>query len=188
LGAYSYLTAHFDATYLTVGNYTSIAQGFVVGLGHPTDLLTASPVCFRKWITRCEFPGKTEYTYLPTVIGSDVWIGANVVVKAGVTIGDGCFVGAGSIVTKDIPPFSVAAGNPCRVIRPRFNEQTVARILRTRWFDYDWKDTYIDWSNPDLSLDCIENALANGFRTQFNTFEYSVSEEKNEIHFKRIND
>jgi len=68
----------------------------------------------------CEFPGKTSYEYLATKIGSDVWIGANVIIKAGVTIGDGCFIGAGSVVTKDIPPFSVAAGNPCRVIRPRF--------------------------------------------------------------------
>lgn len=53
----------------------------------------------------------------PVVIGNDCWFGANVVVCPGVTIGDGCVIGAGSVVTRDIPPHSFAAGNPCRVIR-----------------------------------------------------------------------
>lgn len=53
----------------------------------------------------------------PVHIGSDVWLGANVVVCPGVTIGDGCVIGAGAVVTRDIPPRSFAAGNPCRVIR-----------------------------------------------------------------------
>lgn len=53
----------------------------------------------------------------PVVIGDDCWFGANVVVCPGVTVGDGCVIGAGSVVTRDIPPRSFAAGNPCRVIR-----------------------------------------------------------------------
>lgn len=53
----------------------------------------------------------------PVHIGSDVWLGANVVVCPGVTIGDGCVIGAGAVVTRDIPPRTFAAGNPCRVIR-----------------------------------------------------------------------
>lgn len=53
----------------------------------------------------------------PVVIGNNVWLGANVVVTGGVTIGDGCVIGAGSVVTRDIPPNSLAAGVPCRVIR-----------------------------------------------------------------------
>lgn len=54
----------------------------------------------------------------PVRIGNDCWFGANVIVCPGVTIGDGCVIGAGSVVTRDVPPFSFAAGNPCRVIRP----------------------------------------------------------------------
>ena len=53
----------------------------------------------------------------PVVIGKDCWFGANVVVCPGVTVGDNCVIGAGSVVTRDIPPNSFAAGNPCRVIR-----------------------------------------------------------------------
>lgn len=53
----------------------------------------------------------------PVSVGNDCWLGANVVVCPGVTIGDGCVIGAGSVVTRDVPPMSFAAGNPCRVIR-----------------------------------------------------------------------
>ncbi len=60
----------------------------------------------------------TGYEYgIPIHIGSNVWIGGNSVVNPGVTIGEGSVIGSGSVVTKDIPPFVVAAGNPCRVIR-----------------------------------------------------------------------
>lgn len=62
----------------------------------------------------------------PVIIGNDCWIGANVVILPGVTIGDGCTVGAGSIVTKSIPPYTVAFGNPCR---PRRQLQTVEEEL-----------------------------------------------------------
>ncbi len=61
----------------------------------------------------------------PVVVGSDCWFGANVVVCPGVTIGDGCVIGAGSVVTRDIPAHSFAAGNPCRVIRPITQEDSM---------------------------------------------------------------
>ena len=178
LGGYSYLVPSFEATFLSIGNYTSIARGLIVGLGHPTDLLTASPVAWRPWMEGCEFPGKTSYEYLATKIGSDVWIGANVIIKAGVTIGDGCFIGAGSVVTKDIPAFSVAAGNPCRVIRPRFAEDVMARIERLRWFDFDWRDQQIDWREPVASLDSMEAALEQGFSRRFEFFRYEADGER----------
>ncbi len=62
----------------------------------------------------------------PVHIGSDVWLGANVVVCPGVTIGDGCVIGAGAVVTRDIPPRTFAAGNPCRVIREITEQDSMA--------------------------------------------------------------
>ena len=62
----------------------------------------------------------------PVVVGNDVWLGANVVICPGVTIGDGCVIGAGSVVTRDIPPRSFAAGNHCRVIRAITEEDSMA--------------------------------------------------------------
>ncbi len=73
---------------------------------------------------RTDVPFRTQGDrYAPVTIGRDVWIGAGVVVVAGVQIGDGSVIGAGSVVTKDIAPYSVAVGNPARVIRSRLDER-----------------------------------------------------------------
>jgi serine acetyltransferase len=72
-----------------------------------------------------------------TTIGNDVWIGDCALVKAGVTIGDGAVIGMGSVVTKDIPPYEIWAGNPARRIKVRFDPDTVARMLATKWWDLD---------------------------------------------------
>ncbi|MGN1015546.1 MAG: sugar O-acetyltransferase [Faecousia sp.] len=77
----------------------------------------------------------SRYEYgIAVTIGNDVWLGGNTVVCPGVTIGDGCVIGAGSVVTKDIPPYSIAAGNPCRVIRTITDEDR-KYYFRDRAFD-----------------------------------------------------
>ena len=70
------------------------------------------------------------------VIGNDVWIGANACVLPGVTVGDGAVIGAGSVVTRDVPPYAVAAGCPAKVIKYRFDERTISRLIRIRWWDW----------------------------------------------------
>ena len=176
LGGHSYISAHAEVGYTDIGNYTSIASGFIIGLGHPTHLLTASPVAWRPFMPNSPFDGKTHYSYEHTKIGSDVWIGANVIVKAGVTIGNGCVVGAGSVVTRDIPAFTVAAGNPCRPIRPRFTTDIRERVERTRWYEYDWRDETVDWSSTGSALDSIEAALSQCFGRTFRRIRYEADE------------
>ena len=81
------------------------------------------------------------------VIGNDVWVGKHVMFLAGIVVGDGAVVGAGSVVTKNVPPYAVVAGNPARSIRYRFDEASIAQLLRSKWWD--------------LPLDSLkENALA----------------------------
>lgn len=75
------------------------------------------------------------------VIGSDVWVGAHVVVVGGVDIGHGAVIGAGSIVTKDIPPYAIAVGNPAAIVRYRFSEPTIQWLLRLKW--WEWSDSKI---------------------------------------------
>ena len=70
-----------------------------------------------------------------TVIGNDVWIGQNVTVLPGVHVGDGAIIGLNSTVTHDIPPYTVAAGNPARVIRRRFDEELTGLLLRLKWWN-----------------------------------------------------
>ena len=70
-----------------------------------------------------------------TVIGNDVWIGQNVTVLPGVHVGDGAIIGLNSTVTHDIPPYTVAAGNPAGVIRGRFDEELTGLLLTLKWWD-----------------------------------------------------
>ena len=66
-----------------------------------------------------------------------MWIGQNVTILPGVHIGDGAIIGANSVVAGDIPAYTVAAGNPCRVIRPRFDQELTDYLLELRWWDWD---------------------------------------------------
>jgi len=70
-----------------------------------------------------------------TIIQSDVWIGQGVIIKAGLKIGVGSIIGAGSVVTKDIPPYSIAVGNPCKVIKFRFSEDIIKELISTNWWE-----------------------------------------------------
>ena len=72
-----------------------------------------------------------------TVVGNDVWMGQNVTVLSGVHIGDGTIIGANSVVAGDIPPYTVAAGNLCRGIRPRFDQELTDYLLELRWWDWN---------------------------------------------------
>ena len=71
-----------------------------------------------------------------TVVGNDVWLGYGALVMPGVTIGDGAVVAAGSLVSADVPPYAIVAGNPARVVRSRFGEDDVAALLRAAWWDW----------------------------------------------------
>ena len=71
-----------------------------------------------------------------TVVGHDVWLGYSALVLPGVRIGHGAVVAAASVVARDVPPYAIVAGNPARVIRSRFSEEDVARLLRAAWWDW----------------------------------------------------
>lgn len=71
------------------------------------------------------------------MVGNDVWIGQNVTVMPGVHIGDGAIIGANSLVSKDVPPYCIVGGNPCRKIRPRFDKELTEYLLNLKWWDWD---------------------------------------------------
>lgn len=161
VGAYSYVVGSADLQFCTMGNYTSIASKCTLLLGHPMDRITTSPVSYAGLFA--PFSGHTQVRGYPrTYIGSDVWIGACVCIKAGVRIGHGAVVGAGAIVTKDIPNFAIAAGNPARVLRYRFVTDIQERILSCRWFDYDWQAIPLPWHNGEETLREMEAVIAHG--------------------------
>jgi len=109
----------------------------------------------------------TELDYLKTprykgdiVIGNDVWIGYGVTILSGVTIGDGAIVAANSCVVKDVPPYSIVGGVPAKVIKYRFDDETIGKLLKIRWWDWDEqkiRDSVKDMPNPKLFVEknCI---------------------------------
>ncbi|WP_140538245.1 DapH/DapD/GlmU-related protein [Mesorhizobium sp. B1-1-8] len=70
-------------------------------------------------------------------VGNDVWIGHGAIMLPGVAIGDGAVVGAGAVVTKDVPPYAIVVGSPAKVIRYRFSEDVVAKLLAIQWWQWD---------------------------------------------------
>lgn len=129
-----------DDTILRIGSYTSIAEGVRILLGgeHRTD-----------WITTYPFPAMIRglediKDYAPSkgdvVIGSDCWICADAMILSGVTIGHGAIVAAGAIVTRDVAPFSVVGGNPCKFIRWRFEEDVREELLQAAWWDWPMEE------------------------------------------------
>lgn len=92
------------------------------------------------------------------VVGHDVWIGFGALIRSGVTIGNGAVIGMGSVVVKDIPPYAVAAGNPARVLRYRFEPEVIKRLNAIDW--WDWSITNIRKYAQLLNSTTDEKSLA----------------------------
>ena len=148
IGKYSYIGNNSFVSDTDIGNFTSISTDcYIGGTSHPTDWVSTSPV-FHKWenIMKKNFARHEFAIFHRTVIGNDVWIGNRVMVKAGVIIGDGAVIGMGSIVTKDVGPYEIWAGNPARLIRKRFPDETIEKLQHTEW--WNWTDEKIERTAP----------------------------------------
>lgn len=137
-----------DQASLTVGKYSSVADDVVIMLGgdHRIDWVTTYPLhlYYPEW---SELKGHPA-TKGDVVIGNDVWIGREALILSGVTIGDGAVIGARALVTKDVMPYSVVAGNPARHIKFRFDEETIEVLQRIAW--WNWPEKIIREATPFL--------------------------------------
>jgi len=148
IGSFSYINKGTTIFYGTsIGKYCSIGKNCEIGvIDHPMDWLSTSPIQYK---IHKQFPYYKEFseefpqikkTYpLKTLIGNDVWIGSLVIIKRGITIGDGAVIGAGSIVTKDVPPYAIVAGVPAKIIRYRFKEDIIKELLALKWWNIEFK-------------------------------------------------
>ena len=138
-----HVTHHYDflGDRLIIGKFCAIARGieFVMnGANHRMNCVTTYPFNIMGHGWQDTVPALADLPFKgDTVVGNDVWIGQNVTVMPGVHIGDGAIIGANSVVTRDIPPYCIAAGNPCRVRKKRFDEDLTAYLLELRWWDWD---------------------------------------------------
>ena len=143
IGDYTYINNYclIDRNVKSIGKYCSIAYNCRIGLGsHPTDWVSTHPFAYAKKYgfrsNNIPFSDKAE---LKTIIGNDVWIGANSTILAGVIIGDGAIIGAHSLVTKDVAPYSVVIGSPARHIKFRISEDNIARLMEIKWWNWEYK-------------------------------------------------
>ncbi len=123
---------------LKIGKYCSISRGVTIFLGseHRVDWISTYPFPYL-WPEARSIKGHPA-TKGDVIIGNDVWIGYEVTILSGVHIGDGAAIGACSLVSQDVPPYAIVGGNPARIIRYRFREETVKKLLKIRW--WDWPD------------------------------------------------
>ena len=133
---------------LKVGAFCSIAVDVLIFLGgnHRVDWITTYPFSFLRPSAK-GIPGHPA-TKGDVIIGNDVWIGAGAVIMSGVRIGNGAVIGAYAVVTKDVPPYGIVAGNPAKFIRLRFSETEIATLEEIAW--WNWPDSKIDEAMPLL--------------------------------------
>lgn len=137
--SYSYFGYDCIVVNCEIGKFCSIADNvFIGGANHPLHWVSTSPVFLSgKNALRKNFSSHDFYPYSKTVIGNDVWIGFNAIIKSGIVVGDGAVIGMGSVVTKNIPPYEIWAGNPARKIKDRFPPAIKERLIKSEWWNFD---------------------------------------------------
>jgi len=138
IGDYSYVARNCLVQNTIIGRFCSISDYCNIGLpSHPLSYVSSSPVFLKgKNNLKINFNEFGFEDCKKTWIGNDVWIGANVMIKSGLTIGDGAVIGAGAVVTHDIPPYEIWAGNPAKLIRKRFDDETIKKLLEIKWWEW----------------------------------------------------
>ena len=151
---------------LTIGKYCSIGENVKIFVGRFGDHNTRVPSTYPLAMLfgqprRRNVPSKANKKR-NVLIGNDVWIGRDVTIKAGVTIGDGAVIGTGALVTKDVVPYTVVGGVPAKQISERFEEETVRKLLRLRWWDWpeDIIRERIDFFYEEEFEDMLDRFLA----------------------------
>lgn len=133
-----------------IGSYTSISKNvtFVTGGIHPVDWI--SLYHFRiKWRLEGAYSDGLPCSRGDIIVGSDVWIGTDALILSGVNIGHGAVVAARSVVTRDVPAYSLVGGVPAKVIRFRFNREQIEALLKIKW--WEWDELKIKGAVPLLS-------------------------------------
>ena len=164
VGAYTYMRnqCRIAARLKSIGRYCSIAPNVTIGdSNHPIDWLSTNPFQYGNSHLfnifhddqNFDFLSFTDNRKMITEIGNDVWIGSNVIILQNVKVGNGAIVAAGSVVTRDVPPYAIVGGIPAKIIRYRFSEATIQKLLVLEWWNYQ-ADSLIG-----VQFDQIEKAI-----------------------------
>lgn len=172
IGKFSFIN-NYSILYpnVSVGRFCSIARNVEIGVAmHPTDFLSTHLFQFEKNM----FPNHIDYASIqhvkkskwfhePTKIENDVWIGAKATILPGIIIGNGAIVASNSVVTKDVPPYAIVGGVPAKIIKYRFPNDIIVRLLKISWWDLDIKMLQnINFSDINIAINQLEEKINGG--------------------------
>lgn len=161
IGYGSYIGPDSQLAQTSIGRYCSISGNVKLISGrHPTQKLVSTHPAFfstqqQAGFTYVKENAFDEFRYadedkrFKLIVGNDVWIGACVNILEGLRVGDGAIIGAGSVVTRDVPPYAVVVGSPARIIKYRFDESDVKFLMHFKWWDKDR-----EWIRENAYLFC----------------------------------
>lgn len=144
-----------DNEYLKIGNYVSIAMGvkFILGGNHYYNTFSTYP-----FKVMCLGEKNEAYSNGPIIVEDDVWIAMDAIIMSGVKIGKGAVIASGSVVTKDVPPYSIVGGNPAKFIKNRFDKQIIDKLLA---LDINKINSKIDLDNVELFYKQLDDNTLN---------------------------
>ena len=200
MGSFSYSNAIIPRLDIQMGRYCSVALGLnFIAAKHPLDTISTSPFIYEpkffkdaalKWIDK-------DYTYTlrdqlvppppPTIFENDVYVCTNALLKPGIRLHTGCVVAQNAIVTKDVPPYAIVGGSPARVLKYRFDEPTIKRLLELKWWEYHFADFDGINAKQDINhyLDQLEERIQKGLIKPFNPrkmqFEELIARSKQQV-------
>lgn len=143
---------------LIIGKFCSIACGTKFLFNSANHSMTSLstypfPLFFEEWGLDKKNVTESWDNKGNIIIGNDVWIGFETVILAGVTIGDGAIIGTRAVVTKNVPPYTIVGGVPAKPIRKRFNDETITKLLKIKW--WDWPEEKIAQNIEVIKSGCV---------------------------------
>lgn len=164
LGNFTYISTGTRITRTSLGAFCSIGPECMIGLGkHPSQIFISTHPVFFSTLNQSgiTFSDRSYFNEFQSIeIGNDVWIGARSIVLDGVKIGNGAIIAAGSVVTRNIPPYSIVGGVPAKIIRYRFTDSQIEFIDSSRWWEFDIKFLQSNFKNMH-NFDSFKKMVSN---------------------------
>ncbi len=160
IGKYSRINKFCIISNAVIGKFTGISEKTQIGTGgHPLNMASTSIIFHKKNLLTNKWVKPLNFSKGKIIVGNDVWVGIKCLIMDGVTIGDGAVVAAGSVVTKDVPPYAVVGGVPAKVIKFRFEQPIIDRLLQISWWNFsddEISEKINFFREPEINMEILD--------------------------------